>query len=159
VIFVTVGTQLAFDRLIAAVDDWVGREPGRAAFAQIGPGEYVPRNMEHARFVAPDECRRRMQAADAIVAHAGMGTILGALELGCPLLVMPRQAALGEHRNDHQLATARRLSELGNLHVAADEAELALALDRLTAAASANERIGPYASDRLINALSSFIAA
>ena len=49
-----------------------------------------------------------MDAAAAIVAHAGMGTILTALETGKRLLVMPRRAALGEHRNDHQLATVSR---------------------------------------------------
>ncbi len=59
-----------------------------------------------------------MQAATAIVAHAGMGTILTALEMGKPLLVMPRRAALGEHRNDHQLATASRFAELGRVKVA-----------------------------------------
>jgi UDP-N-acetylglucosamine transferase subunit ALG13 len=158
VIFVTVGTQLGFDRLIAAVDEWVAAAPGRQAFAQIGPGEYLPRNMDYARFIDPVECRERMECADAIVAHAGMGTILGALELGRPILVMPRKAALGEHRNDHQLATARRLSELQRINVAADEQALASALDGLFTAPAA-DRIGSYASDRLLTALSSFIAA
>ena len=34
-IFATVGTQLPFDRLIAAVDRWAGTRPGREVFAQI----------------------------------------------------------------------------------------------------------------------------
>ena len=63
-----------------------------------------------------------------------MGTILTALELGKPLLVMPRRAALGEHRNDHQLATVRRFAELGSVEVALDESELALKLDDLAPA-------------------------
>src|SRR6185312_9191493 len=33
VIFVTVGTQLPFDRLIMAVDEWAGAAPGRRVFA------------------------------------------------------------------------------------------------------------------------------
>ena len=72
-----------------------------------------------------------MVAADAIVAHAGMGTILTALELGKPLLVLPRRASLGEHRNEHQLATARRFADTGRLAVAFDESELAQRLDEL----------------------------
>jgi len=157
VIFVTVGTQLAFDRLIAAVDGWAARS-GAEVFAQTGPGAYVPQHVEHRAFVAPAECRERMLAADAIVAHAGMGTILGALELGRPLLVLPRLAVLGEHRNDHQVATARRFGELGRVTVAADERELVVRLDELDALGAAG-RIGPYASERLLAALSSFIDA
>jgi UDP-N-acetylglucosamine transferase subunit ALG13 len=157
VIFVTVGTQLAFDRMIEAVDQWAGRS-GAEVFAQVGPGTYLPQHLEHKAFIAPAECQERMLAADAIVAHAGMGTILGALELGKPLLVMPRWASLGEHRNDHQVATARRFGELGRVTVAADERELAQRLDELDALSGAG-RIGPYASERLISALSSFIDA
>ena len=66
--------------------------------------------------MSPKECTDRMVAADAIIAHAGMGTILTALEMGKPLLVMPRRAELGEHRNDHQLATAMRFADLGGRH-------------------------------------------
>ena len=75
-----------------------------------------------------------MLAADAVVAHAGIGTILGALELGKPTVVMPRRAALGEHRNDHQLATARRFSGPG-IAVALDEHELAAELGRMASPA------------------------
>jgi UDP-N-acetylglucosamine transferase subunit ALG13 len=156
VIFVTVGTQLPFDRMIRAVDDWAGAAGVTDVFAQIGPSELVPRHIDHAAFVSPAECRRRLMEADAIVAHAGMGTILSALQLGKPLLVMPRLASLGEHRNEHQIATARRFEELGMVAIAQDADALARKLDDLHAL-SAGERISPYASPRLIGALSSFI--
>jgi UDP-N-acetylglucosamine transferase subunit ALG13 len=156
VIFVTVGTQLAFDRMIEAVDEWAGANPGVAVFAQIGPGEYRPRHIGFSAFVSPQECKARMRESEAIVAHAGMGTILSALELGKPLLVMPRHASLGEHRNDHQIATAERFGELGRVTVAADAAELKRGLDDL-GKIDGVERISPFASERLIGALSSFI--
>jgi UDP-N-acetylglucosamine transferase subunit ALG13 len=158
VIFVTVGTQLPFDRLITAVDEWAGGGGAREVFAQIGPTDYVPRHIGFAPFISPAECAQRMREADAIVAHAGMGTILTALQLGKPLLVMPRRASLGEHRNEHQSATARRFEELGSVAIAADAQELSARLDDLRALSAAT-RISPYASDRLINALSTFIAA
>jgi UDP-N-acetylglucosamine transferase subunit ALG13 len=156
VIFVTVGTQLAFDRLIGAIDDWAGAAPGREVFAQAGPTQLQPRHIEYAPFVDPEECRARMLAADAIVAHAGMGTILTALEMGKPLLVVPRRAALGEHRNDHQLATARRFAELGKVKVAFDEHELPALLDEI-GRLPAQSRISPYASDEFVAALRAFI--
>jgi UDP-N-acetylglucosamine transferase subunit ALG13 len=157
VIFVSVGTQLTFDRLITAVDEWAGRAADRRVFAQVGPTELRPRHIEYAQFVSPAECRERMLAAKAIVAHAGMGTILTALEMGKPLLVMPRRASLGEHRNEHQLATAHRFAELGIVKVAFDEQELPLRLDELDRPA-ALPRISPYASDEFVAALRAFIA-
>jgi len=157
VIFVTVGTQIPFDRMIEAVDGWAAS--GRhEVFAQIGPATYTPRHIAYEAFISPAECRERMRSADAIVAHAGMGTILSALELGKPLLVMPRQAALGEHRNDHQLATAERFARSGLVSVAQDAAELAIKLDELDRL-HVHERITPYASDELLQALNSFINA
>lgn len=155
-IFVTVGTQLAFDRAIAAVDEWAGRRPGRPVFAQVGPTELRPRHIEYRDFISPAECRERMLAATAIVAHAGMGTILGALELGKPLLVIPRRAALGEQRNDHQLATARRFAELGGVEVAFDEYELTGKLDELDGL-TPRGAIRPHAPDAFIATLRAFI--
>jgi UDP-N-acetylglucosamine transferase subunit ALG13 len=156
VIFATVGTQLPFDRMIAAVDRWAGSRRGGEVFAQIGPTQLVPRHIGYTDFLAPDQCRERMAAATAIVAHAGMGTMLLALEMGKPLLIVPRRAALGEHRNEHQLATARRFAERGGVAVAFDEHELPLKLDQLDRIPG-GERISPYASQRLIGALWAFL--
>lgn len=155
-IFATVGTQLPFDRLVTAVDAWAGAGGGRRVFAQIGPSALRPTHIEARPFIEPEECRARMAAADAIVAHAGMGTILNALELGKPLVVLPRVAALGEHRNEHQLATARRFAALGLVRVAFDTTELPALLDAVAGEAG-QQRISPYASDRLIGALRAFI--
>jgi UDP-N-acetylglucosamine transferase subunit ALG13 len=156
VIFVTVGTQLPFDRLISAVDEWAGSAPGREVFAQVGPSRKTPRHIAHAQFISPEECSERMAAAEAIVAHAGIGTILTALELGKPVLVMPRQADLGEHRNDHQLATARRFAKLGKVNVAFDETELAARLDELSDGATL-ARIDVSAPIELLAGLRAFV--
>jgi exopolysaccharide biosynthesis glucuronosyltransferase PssE len=157
VIFVSVGTQLPFDRLIVAVDEWAGAASEREVFAQIGPSRLRPRHIEHEQFISPRECRNRMLAATAIVAHAGIGTILTGLEMGRPLLVMPRRAALGEHRNDHQLATAQHFAELGTVKVAFDENELRPRLDELDQVA-AQPPIRASAPDEFVAALRAFIA-
>jgi UDP-N-acetylglucosamine transferase subunit ALG13 len=158
VIFLTVGTQLAFDRLVAAVDRWAGENPGVPVAAQIGPSTLRPRHIEWHEFISPAECRQRIADADLVVAHAGMGTILAALELGTPVVVMPRQAALGEHRNDHQIATARWFAESGGARVAFDEAELELRLGEAGQAAG-RTRISEYAPDAFISALRTFIGS
>jgi UDP-N-acetylglucosamine transferase subunit ALG13 len=156
VIFVTVGTQLPFDRLIQAVDGWAAAGAGHKVFAQIGPTELRPGNIEARPFISPSECRELIRDADVVVSHAGMGTILSALELGTPVLVMPRLAALGEHRNDHQLATARWFAQERNVSVAFDAEELVQKLDQVERLA-VGSRISEYAGDGLIGALRSFI--
>src|SRR5450432_3541007 len=85
-----------------------------------------------------------------------MGTILTALRHSKPLLVMPRRFAFGEQRNDHQLATAKHLLELGKISVAFDETELLARLSNMDAL-GARAVIGPYASPELITALHQFI--
>lgn len=54
-----------------------------------------------------DEFDKLCHDARLIVAHAGMGTIISAMTKGKPIIVFPRIAALGEHRNEHQLATSK----------------------------------------------------
>lgn len=155
-IFVTVGGQLPFDRLVRAVDEWALASGRDDVFAQIGRTAYRPRHLEWTDFVAPEEFARRAREAACIVAHAGMGTIITALEYGKPLLVMPRRHALHEQRNDHQLATAERVRARGGIRVAMDEAELVRELegvDRLPP----SERIAARASDELLQRLRSFV--
>jgi UDP-N-acetylglucosamine transferase subunit ALG13 len=123
-IFVTVGTQLPFDRLIKAVDLWAAENPEIEVFAQVGPGVYRPGHIESVDFVSPDVADRYFRKADLIVSHAGMGSIITALKYHKPLLMLPRRASFGEHRNDHQLATAKWLGTRSGITVAWSEQEV-----------------------------------
>lgn len=59
------------------------------------------------------ELHQAMAEADVVVAHAGIGSALGALNAGrCPVLV-PRRASRGEHVDDHQVQIARELASRG----------------------------------------------
>lgn len=157
-IFVTVGTQGPFDRLVRTVDEWAGLRAGAEVFAQIGPSDYRPRHMAAARFLDPNEFRRRVAAARIVVAHAGMGSIMTALELGKPIVVMPRRRALREQRNDHQFATARHFGATGRIAVAFEERELLMKLDQLDGATE-SARIEAPTLPRLIAALRAFLEA
>ena len=76
-----------------------------------------------------------MREADAVVAHAGVGTALAALEVGkCPVLV-PRRVGHGEHVDDHQTQIALELARRG-LSVSV-EADVLTHDDLLTAAGRA----------------------
>jgi UDP-N-acetylglucosamine transferase subunit ALG13 len=153
---VTVGTQGPFDRLIRAVDDWAGARGRTDIFAQIGPSDYQSEHIRTEQFIDPAEFRKRVESAGLVIAHAGMGSIITALELGRQVIVMPRRANLGEHRNDHQVATAKRFAEQGRIMVALNEQELVDKLNQLQAFDEA-ERLGTQASPQLIDTIRMFI--
>jgi UDP-N-acetylglucosamine transferase subunit ALG13 len=122
-IFVTAGTQLPFPRLLAMVAE-VTQASEDTVFAQTAAPEYsgpLPGApfLERAEF---EECCRR---AHIIIGHAGTGTIFAARRFGKPLVVVPRRFHLGEHRNDHQTATAHELERAGRAVIAEDAATLA----------------------------------
>jgi UDP-N-acetylglucosamine transferase subunit ALG13 len=155
-IFVTVGTELPFNRMVRVVDEWAKAANRNDVFAQIGETDWQPAHIAWSRFLHPPEFARRFAEADVVIAHAGMGTILSALQWEKPILVMPRRASLGEQRNEHQLATAKRLLELGKINVAMDEAELRAKVDGF-GQLRPREKIGAYANGSLITALRDFI--
>jgi UDP-N-acetylglucosamine transferase subunit ALG13 len=152
VIFVTVGTQLAFDRLIGAVDVWAARNPSVRVFAQVGPAATAPRHVESAAFLPPSRVQALMEEAELIVSHAGMGSVLGALALRKPIVIVPRRAALGEHRNDHQLATAHWLEGRVGVHVAWDEDAVPAMLD-VRDRLPGGDPIAPHACGPLVDRL------
>lgn len=122
-ILATVGTQLPFPRLLGALDDIAGRH-GLRVFAQTADSHLQLLHIEHKDHLAPSEFRERSAGASLLVGHAGIGTILTARKLRKPLVIFPRRAALGEHRNDHQLSTAKAVEHAEGIYIAWTEAEL-----------------------------------
>ena len=155
-IFVTVGNYSPFDRMVKVVDAWAAIHGRTDIFAQIGKTSWRPQHIKWADFLEPAEFNRKMQEASVVIAHAGAGTILKALELGKPVLVMPRSPHLHETPNDHQLFMARRFQYSGMLSMAKDENGLTVQLDRLETLRAA-ERIGPAASSELLETVRNFI--
>lgn len=124
-IFVTVGTQLPFERLVAAVDSWVATQsPRPTVLAQAGGGRSDYLHIRCVRTLDAAGYAKAIGEARLIVAHAGTGSILTALDRGVPVIVMPRDPRLGEHRDDHQMQTARQLENMGLVSVAWNEDEL-----------------------------------
>jgi UDP-N-acetylglucosamine transferase subunit ALG13 len=155
-ILVSVGSQAPFDRLIRAVDAWATSRKRSDLFAQIAKGTYRPQHIRFTEFVDPSEFKQLVSESQILVAHAGMGSILTAMELGKPLVVMPRRACFRETRNDHQVAAAKHFSALGRIIVADDEEVLPEKLDYALTTAEA-ERISLVASPHLIATIKDFI--
>ena len=155
-IFVTVGAQMPFDRLVKAVDQWAKENERDDVFAQIGPSEYHPANMQWTNFLEPEDFKLKYKAANVIVAHAGTGSIITALQLGKPVLIMPRRANLYETRNDHQRATAEQFRHFDSIVVAWDESELITKLDSIDNLRGSH-KIEPYASGEIVKSIREFI--
>lgn len=147
---------MPFDRLIQTVDEWAEAHQETKCFAQIGLGGWRPQHMDWIELLPPPAFRKKLEEATLVVGHAGMGTILSALHIGKKLIVIPRHGYLHETRNDHQVATAKRLEAMGLVVYAADETALPALLADINSIKSRSS-ISPFASEQMINALRSFI--
>jgi len=124
-IFLTVGTQFPFDRLVKAIDQAAGKNGfNEKIFAQVGTSSYQPCSFDAVPSMEKEVFDRHIHEASAIIGHAGMGTITMAMENQKPLLVMPRLKKYGEVVNDHQVAIAKEFEKLGHILVANTEDEI-----------------------------------
>ncbi|CAK9783995.1 glycosyl transferase [Cutaneotrichosporon oleaginosum] len=102
----TLIVQLGFAPIPAHVAAVVGREGGK--------GEVGGLRVEVMRYTgSPGEMDALMRSADGVVSHAGSGSILAALRMPRPLLVVPNDALM----DDHQQELAEALKEGGYLSV------------------------------------------
>ena len=107
---VSLGTQDGYgfrrllDRLVPLVPE------GAEVLWQTGGTDVTGLGIDARERVPSEEMAAAIRAADVVVAHAGTGIALMALENGkCPILV-PRRAMHGEHVDDHQLTIALELA-------------------------------------------------
>lgn len=131
-IFASVGSMMPFDRLTEAVDQWASRNSETDIFLQIGRGKYEPTHCEWSRLLTHPVYMQKLQECTLFVAHVGMGSILQALQLGKPMLLMPRRADLQEHTTDHQLDTASKFNNIPGLVIVPDVKTLHVEMDRLS---------------------------
>ena len=121
---------MPFRRLVVAVDEWAQGHPSVEVLAQVGSDpSFRPNAIQMVDSVTPERYAELVQASDLVVAHAGMGSVLTALEYRKPMLLMPRRGFLHETRNDHQVATLRWLTRKPGIYPAEDELALKRSLD------------------------------
>ena len=160
-IFITVGNHVPFNRLIRAVDEWAASRLRHDVLAQIGTDAWIPRWISHVEELTPTEFQQHIRHASLVVAHAGIGTIVNALQHGKRIIVMPRSSDLHETRNNHQFATVQHLCTFPNLSVAHSEQDLPALLDAAHSSPAPDaHRFPPFpatADPALIQTLRSFI--
>jgi len=131
-IYVTVGKSIFdFERLVRAADE-MAAELEEKVFIQRGYSSYVPVNAEHSDFISFDEAERLIGQASVVVSHAGIGTIIGSLRAGTPIVVVPRVQKNKEHFNDHQLEVCAAIEDRPGVEVVYDIEGLVPAVRRLS---------------------------
>ena len=159
-IFLTVGTQFPFDRLVKSVDEIIGQSGvEEEVFAQISDSSYRPQNFQAVSSLKKHLFDKYIREASGIISHAGVGTITIALEAGKPLLVMPRLKRYGEVVNDHQLPLAKRFELLGHVLVAYEAEELPEKIKQLSSFVPCKRRPQPQAvTERIVHFLNGLSA-
>jgi len=112
-IYVTVGTMfMDFPRLIGKMDV-IAHETNEPVIVQIGLGGTLPRHCEYFRFRPREDVLALQREARVIVCHAGIGSVLDAMEAGRPLIVVPRLKKFREHVTEHQMEVAEAVQRRG----------------------------------------------
>jgi exopolysaccharide biosynthesis glucuronosyltransferase PssE len=145
-IFVTVGTHhQPFQRLL----DALGSLPPAELVVQFGHGSPPAGVRQATAFMGFGEMLEHFSAANAVVTHAGVGSILCARRAGHVPVVVPRQRRYSEHVDDHQLELTRALDARGAVVAVWDVDRLAAAV----ASAAGRGSRSPAANGRLPQAV------
>lgn len=112
-LFVTLGTirPYRFDAMVDAVlstgfaDDRTVWQLGNTSREGL-PGTAVSE-------LSRDDFEQCARAADVVVTHAGIGTLLDLFDMGVYPVVVPRRAKRAEHVDDHQLQIAGLVKDRG----------------------------------------------
>lgn len=119
-ILVTVGSHYqGFERLIKKMDEIAGKVDEKIIM-QTGYTKYKPINSQYFDFAEYSKIKQLNNDARIIVSHAGVGSILTALEQRTHLIIVPRLKKYDEVVDDHQLEIARQLSGNPNVTVLYD---------------------------------------
>jgi UDP-N-acetylglucosamine transferase subunit ALG13 len=112
-IYVTLGTMYKnFDRLVLAMDAYASAS-GERVVMQTGMSTLLPDYCEHFDFKSREDILAIQQDARVIVCHGGIGSVIEALRLEKPLIVVPRLKQFDEHNNDHQTELAQAVQRRG----------------------------------------------
>jgi UDP-N-acetylglucosamine--N-acetylmuramyl-(pentapeptide) pyrophosphoryl-undecaprenol N-acetylglucosamine transferase len=126
VIFATVGSHptFGFDRLLRALEAVDLTE----LVVQFGPGKPPAGARRAVAWMTFEEIVDHMSRASHVVSHAGVGTVLCAIQAGHVPIVFPRLQRFGETVDDHQREFARAIERTKQAIVVEDAEQLSSAL-------------------------------
>jgi UDP-N-acetylglucosamine transferase subunit ALG13 len=120
VIFATCGSShFPFIRMMEALQSL----PPERLYVQHGPAEPPP-GVRAEAYIPFGGVIEKLDEADIVVSHAGVGSIICALRAGHVPVIFPKLKRYGETVDDHQAELAEALSLRGSVRVAWTGAEL-----------------------------------
>ncbi len=133
-IFVTVGTQdVNFDRLLNAVQKEVKKgNIKEEVIVQSGNSKFTSDVMKVSNFFSPSEYKELIKKSSLVITHAGVGTIIDAVNANKVVIASPRLAKYKEATNDHQLQIIKKFSDMGYIIPLKDPNKLENALKEAT---------------------------
>ncbi len=130
---VSVGTDHhPFDRLVGWMVEWSAEHPAHRVVVQRGTAD-EPMGVESHDLIPHDELRKLFGAATVVISHGGPSTVMDARMAGRLPIVVPRDRALGEHVDDHQVRFSRHLERHGLARCAVTRAQLFSLIDEALA--------------------------
>jgi UDP-N-acetylglucosamine transferase subunit ALG13 len=84
----------------------------------------------HYRFIPKNDFFRLLDAAEVVVTHGGVNSIMATMEHGRPLVIVPKMKVFGEHIDDHQLEISEMMEKRYDVIVVRDMAQLPKAIER-----------------------------
>ncbi len=127
-----------FDRLVEWAATLAAGSPD-PWFVQHGSSQLHP-ELDGRRMLGGRELTRLLGSVDVVVTHGGPGLIMEARAARHIPIVVPRDPALGEHVDGHQIRFAQRLDERGDIR-------LVNSLDQLREAVELAKVMGRIAAD------------
>lgn len=130
-IFVCLGTKrFPFNRLLKQIDVLVEQELiTDEVFAQIGHSTYIPKYYEYVDFLTPKEYKEKINEANIVITHGGVGSIISALKARKQVIGVPRKYELGEHADNHQFQIVELFYEQGYIKKVIEMEELERAIN------------------------------
>lgn len=127
-IFVTVSLDLhPFHRLIRKMDEIAGQLDEEVVIQ--GGIDYEAKNAKYLKSTSREKALELLTQARLVVSHAGIGTIILAIQHHKPLIIVPRMKKYKEHHNDHQLQVAKQIQGRRGIKVVYDVDNLRDMLD------------------------------
>ena len=80
---------------------------------QTGYTKYQIKGAKCYDFIEFEMMQEYLRNCRMLITHSGVGSIVSGLELGKPIIAVPRRQQLNEHSDDHQMQITRKMEESG----------------------------------------------
>ncbi|MEP3347013.1 MAG: glycosyltransferase [Litoreibacter sp.] len=134
------------------MQDWQGRHEERVVLQTCA--KVVGTECEADHTLSAEQYQAFLEEARVVISHAGIGSVISARRARTPIILVPRQVRLQEHRNDHQMATATALDGRKGIRIAWDVDQISDLLDQQFEVSSVEKN---YRQNQLVDRIRQFV--